>query len=81
MRVEVLLFARAREICGGERVHMDLLDGATVGDCFAELAAGTPALESMRERLLVAVNEAYAAWDRRLSDGDVVAMIPPVSGG
>ena len=75
------MFARAREICGGESVHLQLLDDATVGDCFAELAAGAPALESMRERLLVAVNECYAAWDTRLNDGDVVAMIPPVSGG
>ena len=81
MRVEVLLFARAREICGGDHVQLQLSDDATVGDCFAELAADAPAFESMHERLLVAVNECYAGWDTRLSDGDVVAMIPPVSGG
>ncbi len=81
MQIEVLLFARAREICGGERIHLQLLAGATVGDCFAALVVGAPALDGMRERLLVAVNECYAAWDTRLSDGDVVAMIPPVSGG
>ena len=79
--MEVLLFARAREICGGDCVQLQLSDGATVDDCFAELAAGAPALESMHEHLLVAVNKCYAAWDTRLSDGDVVAMIPPVSGG
>jgi molybdopterin converting factor subunit 1 len=81
LHVEVLLFARAREICGGDQVDLQLVDGATVSDCFAQLAADAPALELMRERLLVAVNECYAAWDTRLSDGDVVAMIPPVSGG
>ncbi len=81
MQIEVLLFARAREICGGERVNLQLSAGATVAECFAALAAGAPALEGMRERLLVAVNEGYAGWDTRLRDGDVVAMIPPVSGG
>ena len=81
MHVEVLLFARAREICGGDSVDLQLSDGATVDDCFAQLAAAAPRLESMRERLLVAVNECYATWETRLGDGDVVAMIPPVSGG
>jgi molybdopterin synthase sulfur carrier subunit len=33
------------------------------------------------ERLRVAVNGEFAAWDRGLADGDEVAFLPPVSGG
>ena len=33
------------------------------------------------EGLLYAVNREYAPADRELADGDVVALIPPVSGG
>ena len=33
------------------------------------------------ERLKVVVNEEFASWDHRLSDGDRVAFIPPVAGG
>jgi molybdopterin converting factor small subunit len=29
----------------------------------------------------IAVNEELAAGDHRLSDGDVVALLPPVAGG
>ena len=29
----------------------------------------------------VAVNESYAEQDQRLQPGDVIALIPPVSGG
>jgi len=33
------------------------------------------------ERLRVAVNGEFAAWDRALHDGDEVVFLPPVSGG
>ena len=29
----------------------------------------------------VAINDAYASWDRKLEPGDRVVFIPPVSGG
>jgi molybdopterin synthase sulfur carrier subunit len=54
---------------------------ATTPDAlYAEVAAayGFPIA---RERLRVAVNGAFAPWDRRLADGDEVVFVPPVSGG
>ena len=33
------------------------------------------------DRLRVAVNGEFAAWNRRLADGDEIAFLPPVSGG
>ncbi len=81
MTVRVLLFARPRQICGAGTVSLELPEGATASDAFVALAAKHPALEPLRDRIMIAVNEVYADWDRRLCPGDEVALIPPVSGG
>ena len=77
----MLLFARLREICGQSRMRVDLGEGATVADCFADLADSFPELGGLRESVLVAINEEYATWTDCPSEGDTVAFIPPVSGG
>jgi molybdopterin synthase catalytic subunit/molybdopterin converting factor small subunit len=74
VRVRVRLFAGLRERAGwGDRE----LDGVE------RVADVWPALELGDEPagLLYAVNREYADPDRALSDGDEVALIPPVSGG
>ena len=73
MGVTVRLFAGLRERAGWSRRE---IDAATVADVW-------PALELGEEPdgLLYAVNKQYASRDRPLSDGDEVALIPPVSGG
>ena len=52
-------------------------DGATVGDV-PGLVDGLP--EALWA-LAYAVNASYASAETALSDGDEVALIPPVSGG
>ncbi|MDB4970132.1 MAG: molybdenum cofactor biosynthesis protein, partial [Myxococcales bacterium] len=46
-----------------------------------ELERRHPSLAGLRPAIKVAVNEEFVALDRVLSDGDVVALIPPVAGG
>jgi molybdopterin synthase catalytic subunit len=76
MRVTVRLFAGLREHAGTGRRELELGDGASVEDVW-------PALELGDEPagLVFAVNRAYVDRNERLSDGDEVALIPPVSGG
>lgn len=81
MTVHVQLFARVREIVGESALDVDLPGEAGVGDCFRHLVRLAPELGPLEGRLLVAVNEEYAPWDRHLRHGDRVAFIPPVSGG
>ena len=72
--VTVRLFAGLRERAGTGRVALDGV--ARVADVWAALALGDePA------GLLYAVNREYAEPAQVLSDGDEVALIPPVSGG
>jgi MoaE-MoaD fusion protein len=73
VRVTVRLFAGLRERAGWSRREVE---ADRVGGVWAVLDLGEePA------GLLYAVNHEYASSDRELADGDVVALIPPVSGG
>jgi MoaE-MoaD fusion protein len=71
--VAVRLFAGLRERAGWSQREVD---AATVGDVWPALGLGDEP-----NGLLYAVNKQYAGRDTPLSDGDEVALIPPVSGG
>ena len=76
MTVTVRLFAGLRERAGWSSREFEVAEGACVADVWPLLELGErPA------GLLYAVNRAYAAEDTPLSQGDEVALIPPVSGG
>jgi molybdopterin synthase catalytic subunit/molybdopterin converting factor small subunit len=76
MHIVVKLFAGLRERAGtGERA-VDLADGARAGNVWEALELG-----EAPPGLVYAVNRVYADPDTPLSDGDEVALIPPVSGG
>ncbi len=81
MRVTVRTFAALREALGGGSLDLELPDGATVGEAVAALAARAPRAGPLLERSACAVNARYAARGERLSSGDELALIPPVSGG
>jgi MoaE-MoaD fusion protein len=74
MSVTVKLFAGLRERAGWAQRDFDGL--ARVRDVWGRLELGAEP-----PGLLYAVNKEYADRDRELSDGDEIAVIPPVSGG
>jgi MoaE-MoaD fusion protein len=82
MTVTVRLFAMLRERAGRDSVEIELPDEATVADAFDRLAA-EPAIGELIDRLPVrmAVNREYVGGDARISAGDELAVIPPISGG
>ena len=83
--IEVLYFARLREVFGREREQVELpgnvqdVGGLTAwlrsrGETWErELAPGRP--------VRIAVNQDMAAADTPVGDGDEVAFFPPVTGG
>ncbi|MFN2520436.1 MAG: molybdopterin converting factor subunit 1 [Candidatus Limnocylindria bacterium] len=80
MRVLVRLFASYREAAGVGSVDLELPAHATVRDAVAAIVRAHPPL-ARGARLVIARNREYARDDEPLSDGDEVALIPPVSGG
>jgi molybdopterin synthase catalytic subunit len=81
MRVRVLLFAGLREAVGEKTLELEVRDSATLADLLAELESRHAVLARHRGRLLVALNEERAPLTTPLSDGDEIALLPPVSGG
>lgn len=80
MDVVVRCFAQLRELAAS-RTELELAGGATVSDAWAALEARHPALAPHRPYVRPARNGVYAAWDLELAGDDVIAFLPPVSGG
>ena len=81
MEVRIRYFAAAREATGvGEEV-VDLPAACTVADVRDHLLARHPALAGALPGLRFAVDEAFASTGDPVSEGAVVALIPPVGGG
>jgi len=80
MQVTVRCFAQLRELAT-DRCELTVDVDATVEAAWDALAGRFPALEPHRPYVRGARNGVYAAWDEPLADDDVVAFLPPVSGG
>jgi MoaE-MoaD fusion protein len=74
VRVRIRLFAGLRETAGWSERELDGVD--RVADVWRALGLGEEP-----QGLLYAVNREYSDRDAALTDGDEVALIPPVSGG
>lgn len=79
IQVKALLFASYADAFGSAELPLLLVAGSTVGDAVAAVRAKSPA--AIPARPLVALNERYASYDDALTQGDEVALIPPVAGG
>ena len=80
MKIEILTFGIAREICGGRLIHIDMEEGADTDRLRQQLAEQFPALSGLAH-LSIAVNSEYVTGPVVLRPGDEIAIIPPVSGG
>jgi sulfur-carrier protein len=76
--IKVLLFAHLQEKAGREILQIEH-SSLTVKD-LKKMMETTYCLGSL-EHVMVAVNEEYALDEDSVHPGDVVALIPPVSGG
>lgn len=80
MRIRTLLFATYRELAGTDELEIELPGGATAGDLVDRLRR-RQGLDRLPTDPALAVNQVYAPLSTPLSDGDEVALLPPVAGG
>ena len=80
MNVHVRLFASYREAAGVGHLQLEMPPGSTVKDVIAEIARRHPLITEGR-KVVIAKNRDYVAAEEPVSDGDEIALIPPVSGG
>lgn len=75
---KVMFFAHLRDAVGEESVSFDF-DGKTIAEAKTLINEKYPMLKL--DTVMTAVNEEFAANDEVIKAGDVIAFIPPVSGG
>lgn len=82
MTVTVLYFASARDLAGTSEEKLDPPEAVrTLRQLAAHLSVCHPALAGAIGRMRIARNEAFAELEDTFATGDVIALIPPVSGG
>ncbi|MCL7749539.1 molybdopterin converting factor subunit 1 [Halalkalibacter alkaliphilus] len=76
--IKILLFAELQEEAGTDQVEVDKA-GVTVNEVKSWLQKQYNL--TTLENTMIAINESYADENEVVKDGDVIAFIPPVSGG
>lgn len=79
MKYRILYFASLRDAAGrdAETIAADTLDARELyAQRQHEHGFALPA-----DKLRIAINGEFAAWNRPLTDGDEIAFLPPMSGG
>ena len=75
------LFAVLREHAGAGELALELDEGATVDDAVRALRRGALAGLPEGAPFVAAVGREYVRAGHRLTEGDELALVPPVSGG
>lgn len=80
-RVEIVLFAAARELANAESVPIEIPDNATAATVLQTLAIQHPSLQELLPACRLAVDLRFVPPDEPIAGAGQVALIPPVSGG
>lgn len=81
MQVRVLFFGVLKDLAGKASDSISLPENATLADVLSHYEQVIPRLKDTAASLAMSVNREYAGPATRLSPGDEVALLPPVSGG
>jgi molybdopterin converting factor subunit 1 len=80
MKLTILFFGISTDLVGKSKLDYTFNKQLTVKMLKNELKLQFSGLKNIHE-FAIAVNEEYANDNLQIQDGDVVAIIPPVSGG
>ena len=80
MKVQILFFGITTDLLGFSNLELEVTEASTVVNLKRLLKEKYPQLKNMAS-YAIAVNESYAVNDLVLNENDIVAIVPPVSGG
>lgn len=79
MTVTVCYFASMRDLAGCDRE--EVTTNTTRPDQLYEELKSRHHFPHQTSELAIALNDHFSSWDAVLSEGDVMSLLPPVSGG
>lgn len=79
--ITVNYYHRLRQLTGRVSEHLHLDEHATISDLKTKVVCTYPAIVPLQGSLLIARNNEFAQPDDQLEEGDMVDVMPPVSGG
>ena len=80
MNLKVLLFGISKDLLGTTSLVFSISPNTTVLEFKTQLQKEYPQLSEINS-YAIAINESYASNETVLKENDMVAVIPPVSGG
>lgn len=80
MKIKILFFGIARDLAQENSVELEVEKNSKIADVLKRLQKQYPKMKNIQE-FSIAVNEEYAEIETVIKANDVVAIIPPVSGG
>lgn len=82
MTITVLFFSTLREVTGATEIPWSSeATSCTVGEVVQQLFVHYPKLRDWENQLLLALDQSYVDHDAVVSDGQELALMPPVQGG
>ena len=78
--MKVRYFATLRDLSGVEEEEYLVQGSPSIEKVFSDLKGKHPAMNGQK-KVLFALNEKFADPETKVSDDDVLAIFPPVSGG
>ncbi len=81
MKIQVHFYAQLRDLADVSKLIVDLRERATVAELLEKIYAVKPALRAHDKSILVGAGVDFVERDRVLSEGEEIAIMPPVQGG
>ena len=81
MKICVHFYAQLRDLAGVSKLDLDLRQGATVAELIEKIYQLKPALRAHDKSILFGAGVDFVKRDRVLSEGEEIAIMPPVQGG
>jgi len=83
MKIRILFFSVLQDLVGSPEIEIVLADGGPcrVSDILNQLYEKYEGLRAWDGKILLALDQEYVKRDANLSDGQELAIMPPVQGG
>jgi molybdopterin converting factor subunit 1 len=77
--IQILFFGKLKETWNSSKTRVQT-QANTVDELYTELLTTASEIPH-KESIKVAINEEFSEWNSLINEGDVIALLPPASGG